>query len=93
MFGGLIALVAVAYFITEIPHTILFWAAFILTRSLGATLGDILTAAAHGGLNFDRIESSLVLAALMTLYQRRVCVKARSTWRDGALIRMIRTAK
>jgi uncharacterized membrane-anchored protein len=68
VFGGLIALVATAYFVTNISRTTLFWAAFILTRPLGATLGDILTKPlAHGGLNFDRIESSLALAALMTL--------------------------
>ena len=67
VFGGLIALIAVAYFVTNIPRTILFWAAFILTRPLGATLGDILTKPlAHGGLNLDRIQSSLALAAFMT---------------------------
>jgi uncharacterized membrane-anchored protein len=65
-FGGLIALIAAAYFVTNIPRTILFWAAFILTRPLGATLGDTLTKpVAHGGLNLDRIESSLALAAFM----------------------------
>ena len=68
VFGGLIAIVALAYFVTNIPHTLLFWAAFILTRPLGATLGDILTKPrAHGGLNLDRVESSLALAAFMTL--------------------------
>jgi uncharacterized membrane-anchored protein len=68
VFGGLIGLVALAYFTTNLSHTLLFWAAFILTRPLGATLGDILTKPlAHGGLNFDRIESSLALAALMTI--------------------------
>jgi uncharacterized membrane-anchored protein len=72
VFGGLIALVAAAYFATRIPHTILFWAAFILTRPLGATLGDILTKPQiQGGLNLDRIESSLTLAAFMT-----VCIVA-----------------
>jgi uncharacterized membrane-anchored protein len=66
VFGGLIALIAVAYFVTKIPRTILFWAAFILTRPLGATLGDILTKPlAHGGLNLDRIQSSVALAAFM----------------------------
>ena len=68
VFGGLIALVALAYFVTDIPHILLLWAAFILTRPLGATLGDILTKPpAHGGLNLDRVESSLALAAFMTL--------------------------
>jgi uncharacterized membrane-anchored protein len=80
VFGGLIALVAVAYFVTNISHTILFWAAFILTRPLGATLGDILTKPlAHGGLDFDRIESSLALAALMT-----ICIVTTSLRRPAA---------
>ena len=66
VFGGLILFIAVAYFVTNIPRTILFWAAFILTRPLGATLGDILTKPLdHGGLNLDRIQSSLALAAFM----------------------------
>lgn len=66
VFGSLIALIAVFFFITNISRTILFWAAFILTRPLGATLGDILTKPlAHGGLNLDRIQSSLALAAFM----------------------------
>ena len=43
VFGGLIALIALATFATKIPRTILFWAAFILTRPLGSDLGDILT--------------------------------------------------
>jgi len=68
IFAGLIGVVALIYFIANVPHTLLFWAAFILTRPLGATLGDILTKPhSHGGLNFDRIESSLALAAFMAL--------------------------
>ena len=66
LFGGLIALVAILYFTTKIPRAILFWAAFILTRPLGATLGDIVTKPfAQGGLNLDRIESSGALLLAM----------------------------
>jgi uncharacterized membrane-anchored protein len=66
VFGGTIGLVGLAYFATAMHRAILFWAAFILTRPLGATLGDILTKPAHqGGLNLDRIESSLALAIFM----------------------------
>jgi uncharacterized membrane-anchored protein len=66
VFGGVIALIALLYYVTNIPRTLLFWAAFILTRPLGATLGDILTKPlSHGGLNLDRIQSSLALAAFM----------------------------
>jgi uncharacterized membrane-anchored protein len=68
VFAGALTLVAAAYFFTSISRTILFWAAFILTRPLGATLGDILTKPhANGGLNLSRITSSLVIAAFMVL--------------------------
>jgi len=68
VFGGALTLVALAYFLTNISHTILFWAAFILTRPLGATLGDLLTKPRDtGGLNLSRITSSLVIAAFMVI--------------------------
>jgi uncharacterized membrane-anchored protein len=69
VFGGLIALVAgIHFFVARVPGAILFWAAYVLTRPLGATLGDLLTKPhAEGGLAFGRITSSLVLAAAMVL--------------------------
>ena len=66
LFAGLIALVGAAYFFTKISHAVLFWAAYVLTRPLGATLGDTLTKPHdHGGLDLSRIASSLVIAAIM----------------------------
>ena len=66
IFGAAILLIAAAYFLTSISHTLLFWAAFILTRPLGATLGDLLTKpVADGGLHLSRITSSLVIAAFI----------------------------
>lgn len=66
VFAGALALVAVAYFWSNISRTSLFWAAFILTRPLGATLGDLLTKpVAHGGLNLSRISSSAVIAVFI----------------------------
>ena len=66
LFGGALALVAAAYAFTRIDHTALFWAAFILTRPLGATLGDLLDKPIdHGGFALSRIAASAVLAALM----------------------------
>lgn len=63
LFGGLIAIVAFLYFTTRISRTALFWAAFILTRPLGATVGDFLDKPlAKGGLNLSRPLASLVLA-------------------------------
>jgi len=68
VFSGLLLVLAALYFFTSISRTFLFWAAFILTRPLGATLGDILTKPIdHGGLNLSRIDSSLVIAAVMML--------------------------
>jgi uncharacterized membrane-anchored protein len=68
VFAGALAVVAAAYFFTSIPRTLLFWTAFILTRPLGATLGDLLTKPhENGGLNLSRIASSLVIALFMVL--------------------------
>jgi uncharacterized membrane-anchored protein len=66
--GGLIAAVVAAYRFTNISRTLLFWLAFVLTRPLGATLGDTLTKPlAHGGLNLGTLQSSLVLAVAMVV--------------------------
>ncbi len=62
VFGGLIALAAVLYLTTRISRSLLFWAAYVLTRPLGATLGDTLTKPhVPGGLDFGRIASSGIL--------------------------------
>jgi uncharacterized membrane-anchored protein len=59
-------LIAAAYFFTSISRTLLFWAAFILTRPLGATLGDLLDKPLNdGGLAFSRFYASGILAALI----------------------------
>ena len=66
VFGAGLVLVAAAYFYTNVSRALLFWSAFILTRPLGATLGDLLDKPlADGGLEFDRLYASAVLAALM----------------------------
>jgi len=66
VFATLIALVAAASFLTRAPRSILFWAAYVLTRPLGATVGDVLTKPlAQGGLNLSRIASSAVIAVAM----------------------------
>jgi uncharacterized membrane-anchored protein len=66
IFGGLLALVAVAYFRSRIPHTVLFWTAFVLTRPLGAVVGDFLDKpVANGGLELSRYSASAVLLVLI----------------------------
>jgi len=62
VFGLLLALVAAAYFWTKISRTALFWAAFILTRPLGAVLGDLLDKpVSKGGMALSRFGASAVL--------------------------------
>ncbi len=66
VFGVALALVAGLYFYTKVSRVLLFWAAFILTRPLGATVGDLLDKpVAHGGLALGRFEASAVLIALI----------------------------
>lgn len=66
VFGAGIALVAAAYFLTGISRTALFWAAFVLTRPLGATLGDFFDKPiADGGLALSRLYASLLLVAFI----------------------------
>jgi uncharacterized membrane-anchored protein len=68
VFGAGLAIVAAAYAYTSISHVPLFWAAFILTRPLGATLGDFLDKpVAQGGLEFSRYSATAVLAAAMVV--------------------------
>ncbi|MEA2764141.1 MAG: hypothetical protein QOK07_545 [Gemmatimonadaceae bacterium] len=68
VFAGLIAVVGALHYKTRIATSVLFWAAYVLTRPLGATLGDILTKPQNqGGLNLSRISSSLVIAVIMVI--------------------------
>jgi uncharacterized membrane-anchored protein len=66
VFAAGLAVIAAGYFFTNMSRTLLFWSAFILTRPLGATLGDFLDKPlANGGLAIGRFYASIVLAALM----------------------------
>ena len=66
IFAAGLALVAAAYFWTKVSHTLLFWAAFILSRPLGATVGDWLDKPlASGGLALSRYTATGVLAAFI----------------------------
>jgi len=76
IFGVGLAIVAGLYFWARVSHTLLFWAAFILTRPLGATLGDFLDKPiAEGGLHVSRLYASLILlvfiVASVTLIPQR----------------------
>jgi uncharacterized membrane-anchored protein len=68
VFAAGLAVIAAAYFWTSISRTLLFWAAFILTRPLGATLGDWLDKPVQdGGLAFSRYYATALLGAVILI--------------------------
>ena len=68
LFGAGLAVLAVLYFASGVNRVLLFWAAFILTRPLGATVGDFLDKpVANGGLSLSRPIASAVLAIVIVL--------------------------
>lgn len=76
VFGSLLALIAALYFATGVSRTGLFWTAFILTRPLGAVVGDFLDKPiASGGLALGRYQASaalivFIVACILLLPQR-----------------------
>ncbi len=87
VFGAMLIVLAVLYFRTAISHTFLFWAAFILTRPLGATVGDFLDKPlAKGGLDLSRPLASLALAVAIILLISLLPQRAgRRPEREGAV--------
>jgi len=76
VFGAMLAVLAAAYFWTRISRTSLFWAAFVLTRPLGAVVGDFLDKpVASGGLALSRYSASAALlvfvGACLVLFRQR----------------------
>ncbi|UUC94444.1 hypothetical protein [Comamonas sp. C11] len=68
VFGGLLVLVVAAYYWTNVSRTLLFWTAFILTRPLGAVVGDYLDKPlSAGGLALSRYSASAALLAFMLI--------------------------
>src|SRR5580765_1735288 len=68
VFGGLLLVTALLYYFTSISHAILFWAAFILTRPLGAVVGDFLDKPhAQGGLELSRYSATAALLVLIVV--------------------------
>jgi uncharacterized membrane-anchored protein len=81
IFGGLLLLSALLYYFTGFSRVVLFWAAFILTRPLGATLGDFLDKPiAEGGLALSRYTASIalavVIAGLILMFPQKPASKA-----------------
>jgi uncharacterized membrane-anchored protein len=68
VFAAGLAITVAAFFWTNVSRTVLFWTAFVLTRPLGATVGDFLDKPLdHGGLALSRYAASISLAAVMVL--------------------------
>jgi uncharacterized membrane-anchored protein len=68
VFAAALAIIAAAYFFTKISRVFLFWAAFILTRPLGATVGDFFDKPlSHGGLNVSRPLATLIIAVFIVI--------------------------
>ena len=81
VFGGLLLVTALLYYFTSISRVILFWTAFILTRPLGAVVGDFLDKPmAKGGLALSRYTASLallvVIVALILIFPQQPASKA-----------------
>ena len=66
VFSGALAVIVMIYYRTKVSRVLLFWAAFILTRPLGATAGDFLDKPRNaGGLAFSRPLASAILAVFI----------------------------
>jgi uncharacterized membrane-anchored protein len=90
VFGTLLEIVAAAYYWTKISWTALFWAAFILTRPLGAVVGDFLDKPRdRGGLALSRYTASATLFALVVacivVFPQKVC-------KESALASLLETS-
>jgi uncharacterized membrane-anchored protein len=68
VFGAVLALIAAAYYWTKLSHVLLFWAAFILTRPLGATVGDFFDKPHdQGGLAVSRPLATAIIGVFILL--------------------------
>jgi uncharacterized membrane-anchored protein len=68
VFAAGLAIVVAAYYCSRISHVLLFWAAFILTRPLGATVGDFLDKShSEGGLDFSRPIATAILSGCIVI--------------------------
>ena len=84
LIGGIIAFIALLYYLTKVNRIVLFWAAFILTRPFGATFGDLLTKPIeNGGFDFGTVGSSLFLALLLVTFVIRTSIREKRLARQN----------
>jgi uncharacterized membrane-anchored protein len=87
IFTALILIVAALHFFSNLPTSVTFWAAYVLTRPLGATLGDTLTKPHdQGGLNLSRITSSIAIAVLMVIVVSLTSLRNRARPGEPAVV-------
>ncbi|WP_227999204.1 COG4705 family protein [Nocardia australiensis] len=89
LIGAVMALILAAHYFTDISGTLLFWMAFVLTRPLGATVGDFFSKPREaGGLGLGTIGSSAVLFAVLVVLIVYTYAKGRNRrrprWRERA---------
>ncbi len=79
LIGACLAVVVALAFFTKVSRVALFWAAFVLTRPFGATVGDVLTKSGEaGGLGFGTVLSSVVLGAILVALVVRASIRQRA---------------
>jgi uncharacterized membrane-anchored protein len=67
MFGGMIVAVTLAYYVFKLNAVLAFWIAYILTRPLGASCGDLLSQpVANGGLGMGSVQTSMLFLVAIT---------------------------
>lgn len=85
IFGGAIALIAAAYYFLHLNEILAFWMAYILTRPLGASIGDLLSQPAkYGGLNFGTVGTSIVFLTTIALLIGYLTITGKDRVRVGA---------
>jgi len=84
IFAGLIAAVAVAYYVFKLDGVLAFWLAYILTRPLGASFGDLLSQSRKdGGLGFGTTTTSLVFLVIILVLVTYLSVTRRDVMTPG----------
>jgi uncharacterized membrane-anchored protein len=93
LIGTIMVVILLAHYFTPISGVVLFWMAFILTRPLGATAGDLLSKShSGGGLGFGTYDTSAVLLAILVAgiaYSHAKAARTTPESSDDDLIRAI----
>ncbi|MEP6563562.1 MAG: hypothetical protein ABJB10_00400 [Mesorhizobium sp.] len=87
LFGGVIALIAFAYYVLKLDGILAFWLAYILTRPLGASFGDLLSQPVeYGGLGFGTTLTSIIFLACIAALVLYMTLKKYPDQADAILL-------